>query len=138
MPSKRKPVVRAKAVNAKRRKTAKKAGGGSATAVGSEEAIRRLNEHVNMCVERVNLLMRHADFLQKKMYELANVTSRELGCFHFELEQLRSAACKTGEDAYGLYPSMATDTETTCISDENIMSEEMLIEAVGDFADSLP
>lgn len=138
MPSKRKSApARPKAVSAKRRKPAEAGeAAGEAMAV-YDEKLRKLNDHVNMCVTRVNLLMKHADFLQKKMYELATLTNRELACFHFELEDLRSAAQKTSKDAYGLYPSMLTDDETST-QEEDILSEEMLIEAVGDFADSLP
>ena len=137
MPSKRKSApARPKAVSAKRRKPAEAGEAGEAMAV-YDEKLWKLNDHVNMCVTRVNLLMKHADFLQKKMYELATLTNRELACFHFELEDLRSAAQKTSKDVYGLYPSMLTDDETST-QEEDILSEEMLIEAVGDFADSLP
>lgn len=138
MPSKRKSApARPKAVSAKRRKPAETGETGEAGEAVYDEKLRKLNDHVNMCVTRVNLLMEHADFLQKKMYELATLTNRELACFHFELEDLRSAAQKTSKDAYGLYPSMLTDDETST-QEEDILSEEMLIEAVGDFADSLP
>ena len=139
MPLKRKSAhAKPKTVNAKRRKPAKKANKAT-QAVISGENTEKVMAHVNMCVDRVNLLLEHVQFIQNKMFELAKVTNGELERFHFELENLRSAAYKTRDDAYGLFPGFSTDTETASISDgEDIMSEEMLIEAVGGFADSLP
>ena len=140
MTTKRKPdtATRAKAVKAKRRKTsAKPKAKKAAPVLNAEEKFQKMSDHVNMCVARVNLLMQHTNFIQKKMYELATTTNRQFSCFHFELEELRSAAQKTCIDAYELFPGeMLTDTETTL--DGEMMSEEMLIQAVGEFADSLP
>jgi len=141
--SKRKASVSKSQTTAKRRKAAPQKHA-AVPSVRSDETIRKLSDHVNMCVARVNLLMQHSEFLQKKMYELATVTHRELASFHFELEELRSPAYTTQDEAYGaydtyeMYPSAFAGAETTHTLDENIMSEEMLIEAVGDFADSLP
>ena len=139
--SKRKPSASKAQTKAKRRKAAPQKRDDAPSVLTTEEKLLKMNEHVNMCVARVNLLTEHTQFLQKKMAELARLTTRELSVFSYQIQELEAHCERTRDDMYRLYPRFEADMtppQTPLSMDDDSMSEDALIKAVGDFAEALP
>lgn len=138
--SKRKPSASKTQTKAKRRKAAPQKRGGAPSVLTTEEKLQKMNDHVNICVARVNLLLEHTQFIQEKMGELSSLTTRELSAFRCQILDLEANCEKTREDVYRLCPRFEDMTlpQTPLCMDDVSMSEDALIKAVGDFADSLP
>ena len=139
--SKRKPSASKTQTKAKRRKAAPQKRGGAPPALTTEEKLQKMNDHVNLCVARVNLLLEHTQFVQKKMGELARLTTLELSIFRREIRELESNCERTRDDMYRLHPGFEADMtlpQTPLCMDDVSMSEDALIKVVGDFAEALP
>lgn len=137
---KRKASASKTQTKAKRRKAAPQKRGGAPSVLTTEEKLQKVNDHVNMCVRRVNMLLEHTEFVQKKMGELARLTGLELSAFRCQIRELESGFERSREDMYQLYPLFEADVtapQTPLCMDDVSMSEDALIKAVGDFADSL-
>lgn len=139
--SKRKPSASKAQTKAKRRKAAPQKRDDAPPVLTTEEKLQKMNEHVNMCVARVNLLLEHTQFIQKKMGELARLTTQELSIFRCEVRELEAHCERTRDDMYRLHPRFEADMtlpQTPLCMDDISMSEDALIKAVGDFAEALP
>lgn len=139
--SKRKASVSKSQTKAKRRKAAPQKHAAAPSVLTTEEKLQKVNDHVNMCVRRVNLLLEHTGFIHKKMGELTRLTAQELSALSCRVRELESNCERTREDMYQLYPRFEADMtlpQTPLCVDDVIMSEDALVKAVGDFADSLP
>ena len=138
--SKRKPSASKAQTKAKRRKAAPQKRDDAPPVLTTEEKLQKMNEHVNMCVSRVNLLLEHTQFIQKKMGELASLTTQELSVFRQQILELDANCESTRRDIYQLCPrfeDMTLPQTPLCIDDVS-MSDDALIKAVGDFAEALP
>lgn len=108
----------------------------------TDESMRKCIEHVNMCVTRVNMLLKHTQFIQSKLYELAMITNREIKKISFEIHNLQMTTKICQEDAYRLCPELddiltVPQTPVDFAEPDGYMAEDMLVKCVGDFADSL-
>lgn len=137
--SKRKSGTSSSKAKAKRQKVQKK--DDAPPILTMDEKILKMNEHLNMCVARVNLLLEHTQFVQSRMAQLANLTQRELNKINLQIQDLMLECRKTREDSINFCPEFEgswTLPQTPLCSDDGEMSEEALIKAVGGFADALP
>lgn len=102
-------------------------------------------DHVNMCVARINMLVEHNKYIQAKLHELAMLTNAEMKKFRCQIQDLHVAMKMCHDDTFQLCPDfddVVTSPQAPVeivdpVDSSEMMSEETLIQCVGDFVETL-
>lgn len=102
------------------------------------QSIKMCVDHVNMCVARINLLVEHNKFIQTKLHDLAMLTNAEMKKIRCQVQDLQVATfrlCPYLDDV--LTPPQTPVDFVDPVDSGEMMSEETLIQCVGEFVDTL-
>jgi len=99
---------------------------------------QKLNEHLNMCVRRINLLADCVHFLQNKIRERTRLYNKEFGSLHSRCDKLVCTHQKNfcNLDGYGesaTWQLPMDDMAANGASGDCLMSEKELIDAIASF-----
>ena len=134
--------------SAKRKKPAQsKAEAETDTDRDFDAEMTKMYNHIQLITERSNLMQRHLVYIQSKMREFAQLTSRQFRVLGGHIDDMKFFQQQIADDMYRLAPETTIfedlfdeNSQITCpnsplVMDDTQMSEDDLIKAVGEYID---
>lgn len=102
-----------------------------------EEQNKKINDHVNVCVRRINLLTEHVQFLQRKLLQQTQLYNKEFCTLHARCDEstiFDDFVAEFGGPTHEPADKSADASRYASMGGEEIlMSQQELIDAVAHF-----